>query len=126
MHKEYCPYCKSICEADWVDVGVGMQQCGPFYCTNCYASQIGPFDKERELTEEELNTGWYGPGEPPGSSANVVGGKIVDHETAKQVYEKFYPFSATDSGREMIRESSLEDIEKAVEDIKRGFKCDLL
>ena len=27
-----CPYCGSECEADWVDIGVGMQQCGPYYC----------------------------------------------------------------------------------------------
>ena len=39
-----CPYCNSVCKADWVDVGVGMEQCGPYYCTNCRASEIGRFD----------------------------------------------------------------------------------
>ncbi|WP_267379330.1 hypothetical protein [Bacillus sp. GM_Baccil_2] len=43
-----CPYCKSEMEADWVDVGVGMVQCGPYHCYECGASEIGP----------ELND-WY-------------------------------------------------------------------
>ncbi|MBG9837927.1 MULTISPECIES: hypothetical protein [Bacillus cereus group] len=43
-----CPYCKSKMEADWVDVGVGMVQCGPYHCYECGASEIGP----------ELND-WY-------------------------------------------------------------------
>ncbi|HGH7178522.1 TPA: hypothetical protein ACJMKL_000662 [Bacillus luti] len=37
-----CPYCKSYMEADWVDVGVGMVQCGPYHCYECGASEIGP------------------------------------------------------------------------------------
>lgn len=36
-----CPYCGTECEADWVDVGVGVIQCGPYYCENCGASEIG-------------------------------------------------------------------------------------
>jgi hypothetical protein len=43
-----CPYCKSEMEADFVDVGVGMVQCGPYHCYDCGASEIGP----------ELND-WY-------------------------------------------------------------------
>lgn len=48
-----CPYCKSDMEADWVDVGVGMVQCGPYHCFDCGASEIGPelidwFYKDRE------------------------------------------------------------------------------
>lgn len=43
-----CPYCKSEMDADWVDVGVGMVQCGPYHCYYCGASEIGP----------ELND-WY-------------------------------------------------------------------
>lgn len=39
--KEKCPYCGTECEADWVDVGVGFVQCGPYYCENCGASEIG-------------------------------------------------------------------------------------
>lgn len=37
-----CPYCKSNTEADYVDVGVGMVQCGPYHCYECGASEIGP------------------------------------------------------------------------------------
>lgn len=43
-----CPYCQSEMEADFVDVGVGMVQCGPYHCYDCGASEIGP----------ELND-WY-------------------------------------------------------------------
>ena len=102
-HTEKCPYCGMICEADWVDVGVGMVQCGPFHCENCYASQIGPHDEERELTQDEERTGWYSPNSEPGSSANVIGGRIVGHEEALKNYKDLYPFSATDEGRKLIR-----------------------
>lgn len=53
MHRKECPYCKEQTEADWVDVGIGMIQCGPFHCTSCGASEIGPeirdwYYKDRE------------------------------------------------------------------------------
>jgi hypothetical protein len=81
-----CPYCGTECEADWVDVGVGMVQCGPYYCENCGASEIGPYDSPRELTEQENKTGWYGPGKPISDKANTFMGKPVDHKTAKALY----------------------------------------
>jgi len=37
-----CPYCKNDMYADFVDVGVGMVQCGPYHCDGCGASEIGP------------------------------------------------------------------------------------
>ncbi|MBL3821381.1 hypothetical protein RCJ96_06090 [Bacillus sp. BSL6] len=37
-----CPYCKEEMEADFVDIGIGMQQCGPYHCQVCGASEIGP------------------------------------------------------------------------------------
>lgn len=40
-----CPYCDTPCEADWVDVGVGYAQCGPYHCELCGASEIGPHDR---------------------------------------------------------------------------------
>lgn len=48
-----CPYCDTEMEADFVDVGVGYVQCGPYHCYSCGASEIGPelFDwyyKDRE------------------------------------------------------------------------------
>lgn len=82
------------CEADFVDVGVGMIQCGPYHCTKCGASQIGPYDAERSLTDREQNTGWYEPGSLPGSSANVVSGKVVSHNVAKQLYQERFTGSA--------------------------------
>lgn len=69
--KERCPYCGAMCCADFVDIGVGFQQCGPYHCEACKASEIGPNDAPRELSEREEATGWYLPGSPAGSSANV-------------------------------------------------------
>lgn len=86
--RAYCPYCNSICHADFCDVGVGNVQCGPYYCENCQASEIGPNDKPRELSEKEKETGWYEPGEPLGSSANTCMGELVDHKTARKLYEQ--------------------------------------
>lgn len=83
---EPCPYCKIPCRADFVDIGVGFQQCGPFHCEQCGASEIGPFDEERPLSEREKDTGWYAPHSEPGSSANVIHGKIVSHVQMRQAY----------------------------------------
>ena len=83
---ERCPYCGTVCRADFVDIGVGMQQCGPYHCDNCLASEIGPYDKERPLTKQETNCGWYAPGAEPGSSANVIGGKVVGYVEALREY----------------------------------------
>lgn len=69
--KERCPYCKALCCADFVDVGVGMIQCGPYHCEACGASEIGPHDEPRVLSAQEKHTGWYEPGAEAGSSANV-------------------------------------------------------
>jgi hypothetical protein len=81
-----CPYCGTACRADFVDIGVGYQQCGPFHCDNCGASEIGAYDAERPLSEAETKCGWYKPGAEPGSSANVVNGKIVSHVQARAEY----------------------------------------
>lgn len=85
---EPCPYCGTICRADFVDIGVGYQQCGPYHCDNCGASEQGPYDTERPLTARERETGWYAPGEPPGSSANVIGGRVVSHVQARAAYAR--------------------------------------
>ncbi|WP_109150273.1 hypothetical protein [Azospirillum sp. TSO5] len=81
-----CPYCGTVTTCDVADVGVGYVQCGHFHCTACGASEIGPHDKPRELTDDEKRTGWYGPGAEPGSSANVIGGKIVSHTEMRDTY----------------------------------------
>lgn len=83
-----CPYCQTVCRADFVDIGVGMQQCGPYHCDNCLASEIGPYDEERPLSEEEERTGWYAPGAEPGSSANVIGGRVVSYVQARETYRQ--------------------------------------
>lgn len=86
-----CPYCNYPgCEADWCDVGVGMRQCGPFHCTECGASEIGPHDTN-ELNEEEKRTGWF-KGQI-GTSANTFNGHIVDHTTAKILYRAGLPIN---------------------------------
>ena len=55
---ENCP----ICYAEFVDVGVGNIQSGPYLCEECHAIQISPYDyDEKNLTEEEKHTGWYAP-----------------------------------------------------------------
>lgn len=81
-----CPYCGATCRADFADIGVGYQQCGPYQCEKCRASEIGPYDKARDLVEAEKATGWYLPESEPGSSANVIGGKIVSHDEARAAY----------------------------------------
>lgn len=85
---ENCPYCGTVCRADFVDVGIGFTQCGPYHCDSCGASEIGPYDKDRPLSEDEKKTGWYAPGAEPGSSANVIGGRIVSHVQARNAYQQ--------------------------------------
>lgn len=86
-----CPYCKNEeCYADFCDVGVGMVQCGPFYCESCLASEIGPYDEKRPLSKQERRRGWYAPGQEPGSSANVVDGKIISHREMESLYKSTF------------------------------------
>ncbi len=88
---EPCPYCQTLCHADFVDVGIGYTQCGPFHCQNCGSSEIGSYDKKRELSDIERKTQWYAPHSEPGSSANVIGGKVVSYRQMQKTYEnEFY------------------------------------
>ena len=107
MGKEPCPYCGALCWCDEVDVGVGVQQAGPYHCEECHASQIGPYDGKRELSDAEMSSGWYAPKSEPGSSANVIGGRIVTHKEARAVYRATYPLMTTERGRKMVREGGL-------------------
>ena len=80
-----CPWCKTEgCEADWVDVGIGLVQCGPFVCPNCDATSIGAYDSTK-ATAEEKEAGWYRPGKI-GDKTNTFQGKPVDHKTALDLY----------------------------------------
>lgn len=83
-----CPYCKTICRADFVDNGIGMQQCGPYHCEKCKASEIGAYDVKRELTKNEIVTGWYKPYSPAGSSVNTIDGRIVSHVQKRNHYRQ--------------------------------------
>lgn len=98
-----CPYCGESMEADYVDVGVGMVQCGPYHCYSCGASEIGPemnFEdlvdenghyggqgkllNPEDFTTEEIENGYYRNKISP--YANTVKGRLVDHITAKEMY----------------------------------------
>lgn len=84
--KAICPYCEcDMCHADFVDVGIGVVQCGPYFCPECNASEISSRDT-RELTEREEETGWYEPYTPVSETANTCRGVLVDHKTAKSLY----------------------------------------
>lgn len=85
-----CPYCGATCRADFVDIGVGYEQCGPYHCEACNASEIGPYDRERDLTDREKELGWYAPGSEPGSSANVVDGRVVSHQEMSARYRQVF------------------------------------
>jgi hypothetical protein len=85
--KERCPYCLALCCADFVDIGVGYTQCGPYHCEACGASEIGPYDDPRPLTKEEEDKGWYAPNSLPGSSANIdEDRRIIRHFEADTLY----------------------------------------
>ena len=85
-----CPYCTHPISADWVDVGVGWIQCGPYHCPVCNASEIGPeYNKVvHRLTEEEKNTGFYKSEISP--LANQHKGKLVSHKVAEVLYREKY------------------------------------
>ena len=99
MRSENCPYCGFPCEADFVDVGVGYVQCGPYFCDRCHACQIGPHDKVQDglpplggrnnpnLSPRENETGWYEPGRAYMTSAPTFQGLPVGHKTAKDLYD---------------------------------------
>lgn len=88
--REACPYCSALCDCDLVHNGVGLVQCGPHHCENCGASEIGGADNSRSLTDEEKRIGWYAPGAEPGSSANVIGGRIVSHREMEEAYRRAF------------------------------------
>lgn len=87
---EPCPYCGAVCHAEFFDNGVGMQQCGPYHCEKCQASEIGGYDSKRKLSMREKQLGWYAPYSEPGSSANVIDGKVTTSEDVKEAYYKHF------------------------------------
>lgn len=85
-----CPYCENMMDADWVDVGVGMVQCGPYHCFACNASEIGPErDKvEHTLDKDEKRTNFYKGRISP--LANQLNGIPIDYKTADALYREKY------------------------------------
>lgn len=85
--KERCPYCSALCCADFVDIGVGYTQCGPYHCEGCGASEIGPYTSDAGLSDQERKLGWYRPGSPPDPLANVDDdGRIIRYFEADTLY----------------------------------------
>jgi hypothetical protein len=86
-----CPYCGTDCHAEYCDVGVGPPgvQCSPHYCTNCLASEIGPFDNldDRPLTVKEKECGFYAPHSKLGTSVNQIDNTPIDMECAKALHK---------------------------------------
>jgi hypothetical protein len=84
QYVNFCPYCGDIMYCDTVDVGIGYQQCGPYHCENCGASEIHP-DDTLPLDEDEQETGYYKNRLSP--IANQTNdGKLVNHKEALQLY----------------------------------------
>ena len=110
-----CPYCNNkYCTADFVDVGIGMVQCGPYHCDECTAYEIGPYDKEISLSEEERKIGWYKPNtDPTKSSGNVINGKFVTHKTMLAAYRNEFMDNPLYEDEEYV--------EKWYENIRKGL-----
>jgi hypothetical protein len=62
--EQTCPFCGSTdVDAEYVDIGVGVQQVTPFMYGACFAVQMNPYHDNSNATSEERARGWYGP--PP-------------------------------------------------------------
>lgn len=48
-----CPDCGSIAFCDVVDIGIGVQQCGPYYCEECGWVEDDLYMLLREIEEYE-------------------------------------------------------------------------
>lgn len=49
-----CPNCDAPLEAEFVDIGVGEQQCTPYRCTNPECGWVEPEGPEIKTEEEDL------------------------------------------------------------------------
>ena len=58
-----CPYCGANSYADFVDIGIGMTQCGPYHCEACHAYELksGYNGDPKTWTTKEQETGWREP-----------------------------------------------------------------
>lgn len=62
-----CPFCGGLCDAEFVDVGIGGPgvQVTPFVCGSCEAQQMNPHHDNSHATPEEAKVGWWRGPEPP-------------------------------------------------------------
>lgn len=86
-----CPYCGDEMQAEFVDIGIGMQQCGPYICLTCEAYEIGP-NNTQTPTEEEAKTGYYKGGEKQVHTPLFVSQEEADYEL---IHEDFDPIKET-------------------------------
>lgn len=94
-----CPYCEATCECDLVDVGVGLVQAGPYHCEACGAIECGAYDDTPDdLARRDPKTGWFPPGSAPGSSANMIDGRLATVGEASDAYHARFAGSS-DYGR---------------------------
>lgn len=63
MNGPPCYWCKTITDAEFVDVGVGFVQVTGGECVNCGARERGPYMNDGRITEVEQATMWSCPGE---------------------------------------------------------------
>ncbi len=49
-----CPECEAECEADFVDIGVGEQQCSPYHCVNDKCGWMQAWSDDLGLDEGEV------------------------------------------------------------------------
>jgi len=76
VYKETCPHCGyKDCEANFVDIGVGFTQCGPFLCDECgsYQTRDGSWNKAKDPIPEGIN---------------ALNGKIVGHQEMLVAYKE--------------------------------------
>lgn len=69
---EPCPYCGTMTQAEFCDVGVGMVQVSPYHCHECQATEAGPYDRLDAQPDPE--TGWYPPTKAKVRDASATAG----------------------------------------------------
>jgi transposase-like protein len=61
-----CPWCDSPAHAEFVDIGVGLQQVAPYTCSSCGARQFYDAEEAQLASPGERSVGWWNPAlDPP-------------------------------------------------------------
>lgn len=53
-----CPFCGEKATADFVDIGVGMQQVDPWGCDGCMAFEAKSREEYESTPEQDRKDGW--------------------------------------------------------------------